>query len=97
MKSWRDLVSFGDAKLTYLRRFSAFENRVPSKNTFARLLSELDPRVFKECFMTWARSFQLAAKKVITIDEKALRGSFDKAQEQSAVHMVSAFATSEKA
>lgn len=96
VKSWRDLVIFGGAKLDYLRRFSAFEHGVPSKNTFARVLSALDPGVFKECFIAWARSFQLAAKEVIAIDGKALRGSFDKAQEQSAVHMVSAFAASVK-
>lgn len=95
-QSWRDFVIFGTAKLEYLRRFSSFENGIPCKNTFARVLSALDPGVFKKCFISWVQTFQLATKEVIAIDGKTLRKSFDKSQEQSAIHMVSAFATSTK-
>lgn len=95
-QSWRDFVTFGEAKLDYLRRFSPFEHGVPCKNTFARVLSALDPTVFKECFIAWVQSFQLAVKEVIAIDGKTLRKSFDRSQEQSAIHMVNAFATSAK-
>lgn len=93
-QSWRDFATFGEEKLDYLRRFSAFNNGVPSKNTFARVLSALDPELFKECFINWIHSFQRSLKEVIAIDGKTLRKSFDKATEQSAIHMVSAFATS---
>ncbi|MEO1944544.1 MAG: ISAs1 family transposase [Candidatus Thioglobus sp.] len=95
-QSWRDFVYFGDEKLDYLRRFLPFANGIPSKNTFARVLSALDPAVFKTCFISWIHSFQLAVKEVIAIDGKCLRKSFDKASGQSAFHMVSAFATSTK-
>lgn len=95
-QSWRDFVTFGDEKLDYLRRFLPFKHAVPSKNTFARVLSALDPTMFKTCFIAWMQSFQLALKEVIAIDGKTLRKSFDKATEQSAIHMVSAFATSSK-
>jgi len=95
-QSWRDFVTFGEEKLDYFRRFLPFKNGIPSKNTFARVLSSLDPKLFKQCFIAWVQSFQLALKEVIAIDGKALRKSFDKATEQSAIHMVSAFATSSK-
>jgi predicted transposase YbfD/YdcC len=95
-QSWRDFVTFGEEKLDYLRRFLPFQNGIPSKNTFARVLSSLNPTMFKQCFITWIQSFQLALKEVIAIDGKSLRKSFDKATEQSAIHMVSAFATSSK-
>lgn len=95
-QSWRDFVTFGEEKLDYLRRFLALEHGVPSKNTFARVLSSLDPKMFKTCFIDWIQSFQLALKEVIAIDGKTLRKSFDRATEQSAIHMVTAFATSSK-
>lgn len=59
-QSWRDFVTFGEEKLDYLRRFLPFKNGIPSKNTFARVLSSLDPKVFKQCFIAWVQSFQLA-------------------------------------
>lgn len=95
-QSWRDFVLFGEEKQDYLKRFLPFEHGIPSKNTFARVLSALDPIAFKECFIAWIQSFQLALKEVVAIDGKCLRKSFDKATEQSAIHMVSAFATSAK-
>lgn len=95
-QSWRDFVTFGEEKLDYLKRFLAFDKGIPSKNTFARVLSSLDPTGFKRCFIAWIQSFQLAVKEVIAIDGKALRKSFDKAHGKSAIHMVSAFASASK-
>ena len=51
---------------------------------------------FKECVIPWVKSFQLVMNVVIAIDGKCLRRSFDKAIQQSAMHMVSVFATSSK-
>ena len=95
-QSWRDFVTFGEEKHDYLKRFLPFDNGIPSKNTFARVFSSLDPESFKRCFITWVQSFQLAIKEVIAIDGKTLRKSFDKASCQSAIHMVSAFASATK-
>lgn len=95
-QSWRDFVTFGGEKLDYLRQFLPYHHGIPSKNTFARVLASLDPVLFKRCFIEWIQSFQLALREVIAIDGKCLRKSFDKATEQSAIHMVSAFATSSK-
>jgi len=95
-QSWRDFVTFGEEKLSYLQNFLPYAHGIPSKNTFARVLSALDPDKFKVCFMAWIQSFQAALKEVIAIDGKTLRKSVDKATARSAIHMVSAFATSSK-
>ena len=95
-QSWRDFVTFGEEKLDYLREFLPFSQGIPCKNTFARVMSSLEPSHFKACFIKWIQSLQLALKEVIAIDGKTLRKSFDTAEEQSAIHMVSAFATSTK-
>jgi len=43
--------------------------------------------------MSWTKTFQLNASEIISIDGKTLRGSFDKRDEQKAIHIVSAFAS----
>lgn len=95
-QSWRDFVIFGEEKLDYFRGYLPFKNGIPCKNTFARVMTTLEPSCFKACFIKWVQSFQLCLKEVIAIDGKTLRKSFDKASEQSAIHMVSAFASSTK-
>ena len=95
-ESCRDFTDFGESKIDYLKRFTDLDNGIPSKNTFNRVLSTLNPEAFKKCFIRWVESFQVELGKVIAIDGKVLRRSFDKASEQSAICMVSAFATEAK-
>jgi predicted transposase YbfD/YdcC len=93
-QSWRDFVSFGEEKQAYLRQFLPFDNGVPCKNTFARVMSALEPKAFKDCFIAWIQSVQSTLQELVAIDGKSLRKSFDSTQGSSAIHMVSAFATS---
>ena len=93
-ESWRDYVLFGKEKIGFLSQYFPFENGIPSKNTFARVFALLEPEAFKACFVEWVKTFQVALNEVIAIDGKTLRGSLDNASGSSAIHMVSAFATS---
>ena len=92
-ESWRDFVDFGESKLDYLRRFLPFANGIPSKNTFNRVVCSLEPDEFKRCFINWVQSIQQELGGVIASDGKALRRSFDAANSQSVIHMLSAFAS----
>lgn len=93
-ESWRDYVLFGESKLEFLKRYFAFANGIPSKNTFARLFAALAPDGFKHCFLSWIKKMQsLLDQEVIALDGKTLCGSLDRSSEDSAIHMVSAFAT----
>lgn len=91
-ESWRDTVDFGILKLEFLKLYLPFANGIPSKNTFCRFFAALKPESFKTCFVSWVKSLQILDKDVIAIDGKCVRRSFDKANEKSAIHMVSAFA-----
>lgn len=91
-ESWRDMVDFGELKLDFLRKYLPFANGIPSKNTFCRFFAALRPESFKRCFMAWVKSLQLLDNDVIAIDGKTVRHSFDRGNETSAIHMVSAFA-----
>jgi predicted transposase YbfD/YdcC len=94
--SWRDFVDFGETKFDYLKKFFPFRNGIPSKNTFARVMSAINPAQFKECFLEWVKQIQIDFQDVIAIDGKSIRGSYDHTKNQPAVHLVSAFATSLK-
>lgn len=92
-ESWRDLERFGNLKLAFLRKFLPYKNGIPSHDTFGRVYSLLDPKVFGECFISWAHSLNDTVPELISIDGKTLRRSFDKASNKSAIHVVSAFAS----
>lgn len=91
-ESWRDIEDFGESKREFFQRYLALENGIPSKSTFARVFSLLDPSAFHACFQEWSQSLSLLAGEVVAIDGKCLRRSFDNASERSAIHLVSAFA-----
>ena len=93
-ESWRDYVLFGKEKIDFLKKYFAFENGIPCKNTFARVFAALVPETFKQCFLKWVKKIQtLLNEEVIALDGKCLRGSRDVISGTSAIHMVSAFAT----
>ncbi len=92
-ESWRDFVLFGNEKLDFLRVYYPFENGIPCKNTFARVLAALNPEKFRACFIEWVKSLQTLMSSVIAIDGKTLCNSADSQAGTSPIHMVSAFAT----
>lgn len=91
--SWRDFVEFGESKLEFLREHFAYVNGIACKNTFARVFACIKAEEFKACFMEWAQGLSQHIQGVIAIDGKRLRNSDDELHGQSAIHMVSAFAT----
>src|SRR5205814_6852213 len=54
----------------------------------------MDSAAFQECFLSWMYAVVGASKgKLIAIDGKTLRRSFDTAKGKSAIHLVSAWAS----
>jgi predicted transposase YbfD/YdcC len=92
-ESWRDFVLFGKEKKDFLMKYFPYTNGIPSKNTFARVFWSLDSGVFKSCFIEWVKSLQRVLEKIVAIDGKTLCNSGNEAENISAIHMVSAFAT----
>ena len=92
-ESWRDLEMFGHQKLEFLKRFLPFKNGIPSHDTFGRVFSLLDPKAFGDCFIKWVQSLQKGIPKLISIDGKRVRRSFDTTKEKAAIHRVGAFAS----
>ena len=86
--------AFGNAKIDWLRRFLALPHGIPSHDTLGAVFARLDPRQFEQCFLQWVNAvFERTAGKVVAIDGKTLRRSYDRTSKKAAVQMVSAWAT----
>jgi predicted transposase YbfD/YdcC len=90
--TWTEVEWFGHTKEEWLRRFLPLANGIPSHDTFGRVFSRLDPDQLERCFLNWMAALSQASKgRLIAIDGKTLRRSFDKADDRLAIHMVSAW------
>lgn len=94
---WVAIETYGKAKYKWLKRFLALPNGIPAHDTFARVFARLDPEQFQQCFLNWMKSIsQLTQGEVIAIDGKTLRHSYDTGADKGAIHMVSAWASSNR-
>lgn len=94
---WEAIEEFGREKLDWLRQFARFENGVPSHDCIANVISRLTPKGFGECFRRWTQAVACATGgEIIAVDGKSARGSRDRHRGRSALHMVSAWACSNR-
>ena len=91
-----DIVAWGEAHLDFLRRFLPFEHGVPCGRWLNMLMNRIDPDLFSACFMSWACTLRDDAPDLIALDGKTSRRSHDRSAGKAALHLVCAFATSEK-
>jgi predicted transposase YbfD/YdcC len=89
--SFDDIALWGRLKESWLRRFLALRNGIPSQDCFLRVFRALDPACFESMFRHWVGDVVGALGGTLAIDGKSLCGSADAAK--PAVHMVSAFST----
>jgi len=94
---WEAIEEFGRAKLDWLRKFAPFDNGVPSHDCIANVVSRLTPKGFGACFRSWTQAVTSATGgEVIAVDGKSARGSRDRRRARSALHMISAWACSNR-
>jgi predicted transposase YbfD/YdcC len=92
-EGWQGIVDFGHEKLEWLRRFIPLKNGVPSHDCMAYVFARISPEDFRTCFMAWVDSVRESTEgEVIAIDGKTSRGSKNRQQGKSPLHLVSAWA-----
>src|SRR5512137_1233967 len=89
--TWVSVALWGRAKWDWLRQFLPLANGIAAHDTFGRVFSLLDARVFEACFVRWMQGVCGAFDGLhVAIDGKTVRRA--KTAGQSAIHLVSAFA-----
>ena len=95
--SWVEVEEFGHAKIDWFRTFLELPNGIPSHDTFGRVFALLDPDQFRLCFASWIQAIsQITEGEVVALDGKTLRRSHDKTLGKGAIHMVSAWASTNR-
>jgi predicted transposase YbfD/YdcC len=95
--SFAAIHEFGSDRRSWFARFLDLTNGIPSEDTFARVLARLDPGEFEKALLGWTQAVQhLTEDRLIAIDGKTLRGSYDRRDGKAALHMVSAWAVGNK-
>ncbi len=95
--SWVEIEEFGNAKLAWLRTFLALPHGIPSHDTFGRVFAALDPEQFQQCFLAWVQAAATRTDaQIIALDGKTLRRSHDRGKGKAAIHMVSAWASTNR-
>lgn len=87
---------WGEENQAFLRRFFPYENGIPSHDTLCDVFAAIDPALFKICFLAWVEDLRDGAPEVIAIDGKTSRRSHDRRKGRKPLHMVSAWATSQR-
>lgn len=92
-EGWEHIEMFGRMKVDWLSSFLELPNGIPSHDTISRVFASIDSEQFQKAFIDWVNGIELNKKgKVIAIDGKSLRRSFDTSVGKGPLHMVSAWA-----
>jgi predicted transposase YbfD/YdcC len=92
--NWQKIQAFGIERRSWLKKFLALDNGIPSHDTFERVFEKLNPQAFGLCFRTWVQAFATEMGiGQIAIDGKTLCGSHAAKHGLGPLHLVSAWAT----
>jgi predicted transposase YbfD/YdcC len=95
MVEWDEIYFFACENKEWLQKKLKVEflNGIPSKFTFARVISLIEPNSFSKIFTSWVQAvYPPKENQVIAIDGKALRGSYSENKGSNLTHLVHAFA-----
>lgn len=92
---WDDVADFCLVRQEWFKRLLSLPRGIPSHDTFGRVFARLDPLQLEETLRQWMNALNVASGgKLIAVDGKSLRRSFEHAWDQSGMaHVVSAFAS----
>lgn len=94
---WEEIEEWAIAKEEWLRQYLELPNGIPSWYTIERVLDCIDPKQFEKCFTEWMKEItQFKEGDVVAIDGKTMRGTADRSNAKRAVHIVSAWCSSDK-
>jgi predicted transposase YbfD/YdcC len=96
--SWEDVAEHCQEREEWFKTFLDLPHGIPSHDTFGRVFARLDPLQLEGVLRRWMEALgQGSGGKLIAIDGKSLRRSFEHSWDKSGMaHVVSAFAAENK-
>ena len=90
--SWTQVEAFAETHEEWLRQYLELPNGIPSHDTYERVFDRIDPVQFAKAFIAWTDAIaDKSGQAIVAIDGKTVRGSFDKQNDTSAIHIVNAW------
>ena len=94
---WKDIKEYAEGHLDWFQKNGFLKDGVPVDDTIARTIARIEPEQFNQCFVEWMQAVnRLSNGEIIAIDGKTLRGSYDRDDRRSTLHMINAFACKNK-
>lgn len=94
---WFDIREYLLGHHKWFLELGMFKAGIPADDTIARTISAIKPEQFQACFLKWmAAVHTLTQGELIAIDGKTLRGSYNREDRSSTIHMISAYAIANK-
>jgi predicted transposase YbfD/YdcC len=90
------IAEWGAAHLDFLRRYLPYHHGVPGGRWLTMLMNRINPGLFSDAFTSWVRETWPGKPAFVAIDGKTSRRSHDRSSGQAPLHLVSAFATTER-
>ncbi len=95
--SWVEVAKYGVSKVDFLKTFLELPHGIPSHDTFCRVFALLNPSALQEGFVNWVQAIaEATVGRLVAIDGKTARRSFDKGAGKGPLHMVGAWASANR-
>ncbi len=92
--TWTEVSQFGEAKVKWFKTFLKLPHGIPYHDTFGTVFAVIDPDALERFFLSWINTLaEKSEDRLIAIDGKTLRRSFDRASDKAAIHIFSAWAS----
>jgi len=97
-----EIRRWGQVHQEFLRRLLPYKAGVPSHDTLNDVINAIDGALFAECFTAWVEGLRdpapasITAPEIVAIDGKTSRRTHDRGKDRGPLHMVSAWASSQR-
>jgi len=90
------IAAWGKAHVHVLRRYLPYEFGTPGGRWLTILMNRINPALFSASFTNWVRAAWPDKLDFVAIDGKTSRRSHDRAEGKAPLHLVTAFATTQR-